>query len=72
MLMATTYDTLRELFSELETWKLVKKTEYPEDVKDGYKDNSSGGSGYVNTKRFSDFLSKTGEGNKIKRITPEE
>jgi DNA-binding HxlR family transcriptional regulator len=72
MLMATTYETLRELFEELVEWKLIKKTDYPEDVKDGYRDTASGGSGYLNSKRFGDFLAKMAEGNKVKRVSDTE
>jgi len=55
-LMSNTYNNLRSLFEELESLGLVSKTDYEEDVKDGYKDTESGGSGYVNSKDFSKFL----------------
>lgn len=55
-LMSETYNTLRSLFAELESLEIIQKTEYEEDVKDGYKASDSGGSGYINTKDFDDWL----------------
>ena len=55
-LMSHTYDNLRALFKELENFDLIQETEYPEDVKDGYKPSTSGGSGFINTKLFDDWL----------------
>ena len=56
-LMSNTYDKLRELFEELEDLGLLQETPYDEDVKEGYRDNSSGGSGYLNSAKFDTFLS---------------
>lgn len=55
-LMANTYENLRGLFKEIEEMGVAQKTDYPEDVKDGYKETDSGGSGYVNTQEFDDWL----------------
>ena len=55
-LMSNTYNNLRALFENLEQLGLITKTEYEEDVKDGYKDTSSGGSGYLNNTEFDDWL----------------
>lgn len=55
-LMSQTYDNLRSLFKDLEALNLLEPTSYPEDVKDGYKPTSSGGSGYSNTKSLDDWL----------------
>ena len=57
-LMAETYKTLRELFVEMEEQGVLAKTEYPEDVKDGYKETDSGGSGYLNSDRFNAWLKR--------------
>lgn len=55
-LMANTYDTLRELFKELAELGVLEKTVWDEDVKDGYQETASGGSGYVNTPKMDKFL----------------
>jgi len=55
-LMEFTYTNLRELFSELESWGLIKSTEDGEDVKDGYRDSLSGGSSFVNSEDFQVWL----------------
>lgn len=60
-LMSQTYDNLRSLFRDLEALKLLETTSYPEDVKDGYKPTSSGGSGYMNTKELDDWLNFVNE-----------
>jgi hypothetical protein len=60
-LMSHTYDNLRGLFGELEAAKLIESTDYPEDVKDGYKPTSSGGSGFVNTKQLDQWLQSVNE-----------
>lgn len=59
-LMSNTYENLRSLFKGLEEINLIQETQYPEDVKDGYKPTSSGGSGYVNTDGLDELL-KTDE-----------
>lgn len=55
-LMSATYDNLRELFEELKNAGILQHTQEPEDVKDGYKPTPSGGSGYINSKEFDDWL----------------
>jgi len=60
-LMSNTYENLRALFKNLEELNLIQETSYPEDVKDGYKPTSSGGSGYMNTEQL-DGLLKTVNG----------
>jgi len=55
-LMEHTYASLRDLFHELENIGLLQKTENEEDVKNGYTDSESGGSGYLNSDEFNDFL----------------
>ena len=55
-LMEFTYSNLRELLSELQEWGLLESTEDGEDVKNGYKNNSSGGSGYENSQELNNFL----------------
>jgi hypothetical protein len=57
-LMANTYDMLRSMFRDLTALGLIEKTEYDEDVKDGYRDTDSGGSGYLNTAKLNKFLDK--------------
>lgn len=58
-LMANTYENLRGLFGELENVGIIQKTDYTEDVKDGYKESESGGSGYVNTNAFNVWLNSS-------------
>lgn len=60
-LMSQTYDSLRSLFKDLEALQLVETTSYPEDVKDGYKSTSSGGSGYLNTQKLDEWLNSANE-----------
>jgi hypothetical protein len=55
-LMANTYDTLRALFADLKQLGLVEETSWPEDVKDGYQETISGGSGFVNTEKLNKLL----------------
>lgn len=55
-LMSQTYDNLRALFKDLTVLKIIKSTDYPEDVKDGYKSTLSGGSGYMNTEELDEWL----------------
>ncbi len=55
-LMSQTYDNLRALFKDLEALKMLKSTDYPEDVKDGYKSTPSGGSGYINSRALDEWL----------------
>ncbi len=57
-LMANSYDTLRQLFAKLADTGVSQKTDWQEDVKDGYKDTLSGGSGYLNTEDLNDFLAE--------------
>jgi len=57
-LMQNTYDNIRGLLAELEDMGVVNPTDYPEDVKDGYKDTSSGGSGYLNADRFNAWVKR--------------
>ncbi len=57
-LMANTYDSLRSLFEDLRSLDLLEKTSYEEDVKNGYMENDSGGSGYLNTAEFDDWLNE--------------
>ena len=61
LLMSTTYDNLRALFEDLKGLGLIDSTEYPEDVKNGFRDNDSGGSGYINNQDFDDWLSSAPE-----------
>ena len=56
MLMSTTYDNLRALFKDLKELEVIEETDYTENVKDGYKDTDSGGSGYVNAPEFQEWL----------------
>lgn len=58
-LMANTYSNLRSLFEDLSELGIIEKAPYDEDVKDGYRDTPSGGSGFVNTRDFEEWL---GEG----------
>lgn len=58
MLMANTYENMRELFEHFEKLGILNKTDYTEDVKDGYKDTKSGGAGYLNSEEFDVWLSK--------------
>lgn len=57
-LMSSTYNNLRELFSDLSDLGLIEPTDYDEDVKDGYQDTDSGGSGYINSKKLDDLIKK--------------
>ncbi len=57
-LMANTYEKIRELFEEMHTLGLIQKTDYPEDIKDGYQETSSGGSGYLNSDRLNGWLKR--------------
>ena len=57
-LMQNTYDNLRGLFADLEGMGVVIPAEYHEDVKDGYQDTPSGGSGYLNADRFNAWLKR--------------
>lgn len=56
--MSTTYDALRNLFEDMQDAGLIQYTDYEEDLKNGYVDSDSGGSGFVNDKKFDEFLSK--------------
>ncbi len=54
MLMANTYENMRKCFKDLEDIGILVPGE--EDVKDGYRDTPSGGSGYQNSDRFNAWL----------------
>ncbi len=62
-LMSNTYENLRGLFGDMENAGLIQKTDYPEDVKDGYKETDSGGSGFVNTESFDEWTMKGNDDN---------
>ena len=56
-LMQYTYDTMRDLFEDLEDVGLIESTnEEEDDVKFGYKDTPSGGSGYTNSKELNKII----------------
>ena len=55
-LMEFTYSTMRNMFEELDKWGLIVPTENDEDVKHGYTDSESGGSGYLNSQDFDEWL----------------
>jgi len=55
-LMANTYENMRALFEEFAELGLIEATNYDEDVKDGYQDSPSGGSGHVNTEDLDEWL----------------
>jgi hypothetical protein len=55
-LMSFTYQSLRDLFDQLQENGLIEPTKYEEDVKDGYKPTPSGGSGFINTPELDEFL----------------
>lgn len=56
-LMANTYENTRELLKSLESLGLISKVEdVDEDVKGGFKDSPSGGSGFINSEDFDDWL----------------
>ena len=64
-LMQNTYDNIRNLLAELEDIGVIAPTDYHEDVKDGYKDTDSGGSGFLNTDRFNAWIKRElSKGNK--------
>lgn len=56
MLMQETYDNLRDLFQELEDYGLINKADYEEDLKNGWKDTQSGGSGFINSNQLNKIL----------------
>lgn len=55
-IMSNTYSNLRSLFQEMEEIGILEATSYDEDVKDGYKETPSGGSGFVNSTDFDEWL----------------
>ncbi len=55
-IMANTYESMRSLFKEFVELGFIEPTDYDEDVKDGYQDTSSGGSGYINSEDLDDWL----------------
>ncbi len=56
LLMEKTYANLRSIFIELEEDGIIKCTDYEEDVKNGYQETASGGSGYINSDKLNDLL----------------
>lgn len=56
-LMKKTYNELRNLFEKLSEQGLIEDSGQNEDLKYGYKETVSGGSGYVNTEELDEFLS---------------
>lgn len=58
-LMEFTYNSLRDLFEDLEDIGVIVPTKEEEDVKDGFKDTPSQGSGYVNSNNFNEWLENT-------------
>lgn len=61
MLMATTYDNLRAIFNDMKELGIIDETEYQEDLKNGYKDTPSGGSGFVNAPDFDEWINSDPE-----------
>ena len=61
-LMSNTYDNLRELFEEMASLGIVKKTDDNEDPKGGYRETLGGGSGYVNSPDFDKWMERQEEG----------
>jgi len=59
-LMEDTYTHFRALCDELSELGLVQKTPYDEDIMNGYKDSPTGGSGYINTDEFQEWLTRRG------------
>lgn len=55
-LMGNTYQMLRDLFEDLVDVGIIEQTEWDEDVKGGYQETLSGGSGYQNVAKFNKFL----------------
>ena len=55
-LMSNTYENIRALLKDLENLELIKATDYPEDVKDGYKATPSGGCGFINASDLDEWL----------------
>jgi len=55
-LMSNTYSNIRSLFEDLQKLGIIDKTDYEEDVKNGYTESNSGGSGYINSPEFDDWL----------------
>ena len=55
-LMKKTYLELRRLFELLDEQGLIQRVDYDEDLKYGYKDTESGGSGYVNSADLDSLL----------------
>ena len=60
-LMEFTYSTLRDMFGEMVKWELLVSTEDGQDVKNGYSNTPGGGSGYVNSKDFDEWLNYPGQ-----------
>jgi len=61
MLMSTSYENLRSLLEDLREIGLLQQTSYAEDLKNGYKDTESGGSGYTNTPEFDEWINSAPE-----------
>ncbi len=60
-LMAHTYDNIKGLFADLEVIGLIVPTEYDENIKNGYRPTPSGGSGFLNTEEFEEWLNSSEE-----------
>ena len=54
-LMEFTYSSTRNLLSEIEKWGLVENNG-KEDLKGGFRDTPGGGSGFVNSNSFNEWL----------------
>jgi len=59
-LMNKTYSTVEDLLKTLQDNKIINETDYKEHLRYGYKKTASGGSGYLNTDEFNDFLNNQG------------
>jgi hypothetical protein len=57
-IMEKTYSQLRTLLADLSDLGIIDPTAWEEDVMNGYRDTSSGGSGYINTSFFDAFLER--------------
>lgn len=56
--MDKTYSMMRDVFGDLADLGVLEETDYEEDVKNGYQNTPSCGSGYINTSKFLDFINK--------------
>jgi len=55
-LMKKTYNELRYLFEKLKSQGFLENVAYDENLKNGYKDTDSGGSGYINARALNEVL----------------